>query len=179
PADKRIWWRAHTVENGDTLTSVARKFKVTTVALARANSLEPKTPLDPGSRLVLPLAPGNEASLVRVRERGPRRPMRYKVKAGDTLERIADRFDVTAYQIRRWNRLSSSRLVAGRTLKIYVSSGGSSGPRRSRARRSRASASTPQTRKSPPPARTQPSAKSAPTAAPPASPPAGQARASR
>ncbi len=179
PADKRIWWRAHTVENGDTLASVARKFKVTTVALARANSLEPRTSLDPGSRLVLPLAPGDEASLARVRDRGPRRPMRYKIKSGDTLERIADRFDVTPYQIRRWNKLSNTSLVAGRTLKIYVSSGGSGGPRRSRARRSRTAPRTSQIRKSSPPARTRPSAKAAPAAAPPAHSSAGQSRASR
>ena len=179
PADKRVWWRAHTVENGDTLTSVARKFKVTTVALAKANSLESKTPLDAGSRLVLPLAPGDEASLARVRDRGPRRAIRYKVRAGDTLERIADRFDVTPYQIRRWNRLSSTNLVAGQSLKIYASSGGSSAPRRSSARRSRSAARPSQARKSPTPAKTRPSAKAATPGAPSASSSTGQSRAAR
>ena len=179
PPDKRIWWRAHTVENGDTLTTVARKFKVTTVALARANSLEPRAPLDPGSRLVLPLAPGDEASLARVRDRGSRRPLRYRIKAGDTLERIADRFDVTPYQIRRWNKLRSTKIVAGKTLKIYASSGGSSGPRKARARRARAAPRSSQTRKSSAPARTQPSAKAASGAAPPASTPTGKSTASR
>ncbi len=166
PPDKRIWWRAHTVENGDTLAGVARKFRVTTVALAKANNLEPRTPLDAGSRLVVPVAPGDENSLARVRDRGPRRPIRYKVRPGDTLERIADRFDVTPYQIRRWNRLSGTRITAGKSLKIYVGSGGGGGPRRSRAKRSRRATSAGQTRKNPSPAKAAASAR-APSSSPP------------
>jgi membrane-bound lytic murein transglycosylase D len=180
PPDKRVWWRAHTVENGDTLTSVARKYKVTTVSLAKVNNLEPKTPLDAGSRLVLPLAAGNEASLARVRDRGgPRRAIRYQVKAGDTLERVADRFDVTPYQIRRWNRLSGTNLVAGRSLKIYAAGGGSSAPRRGSARRSRSTSRTSQARRSSAPAKTRPSAKAATKSTPSASPSSAQSRASR
>jgi membrane-bound lytic murein transglycosylase D len=179
PADKRVWWRAHRVENGDTLTSVARKFKVTTVSLAKANNLELKMPLDAGARLVLPLAPGDEASLARVRDRGPRRPIRYKIRPGDTLERIADRFDVTPYQIRRWNKLSTTNLVAGRSLKIYASSGGSSAPRKARSRRSRTAARPSQARKNSTPAKTPPSTKAATPGAPPASSSTAQSRAAR
>jgi membrane-bound lytic murein transglycosylase D len=147
PPDKRIWWRAHKVAEGETLASVAHQFRVSTVALAGANNLPPGAPLDVGSRLLLPLAPGSEASLARVRERGPRRPIRYRVKAGDTLDRIADRFDVTPYQIRKWNKLRSSKLIAGRSLRIYVAAGAHSTSRSSRARRTRGSASSPRTKK--------------------------------
>ncbi len=161
PADKRIWWRAHTVENGDTLASVARKYKLTTASLAKVNGLDPKGTLDAGSRLILPLAAGNEASLARVRERGPRQIVRYKVKPGDTLERVADRFDVTPYQIRRWNRMSGSQLIAGRTLVIH-SSGGGGGTRAGRPRRAtQAKPSSPRTK----PRTSSPAARaSAPTA---------------
>jgi len=146
PPDKRIWWRAHKVAEGETLASVARQFRVSTVALAGANNLLPGAALEGGSRLLLPLAPGSEASLARVRERGPRRPIRYRVKAGDTLDRIADRFDVTPYQIRRWNKLQSSKLVAGRSLRIYVAARAHSTSRSSRARRTRGSASSSRTK---------------------------------
>ena len=132
PPAKRVWWRAHKVEEGETLASLSRKFRVSTVALAGANHLSSADSLARGTRLVLPLAPGSEASLARVRERGPRRPLRYKVKAGDTLDRIASRFDVTASQIRRWNKLSSGRLTEGQNLKIYVAAGAASRPARKR-----------------------------------------------
>jgi membrane-bound lytic murein transglycosylase D len=149
PPDKRIWWRVHRVAKGDTLLSVARKFRVTPVALAGANGLERDTVLTAGARLVLPLAPGSESSLARVRERGPRRAFWYRVKAGDTVERIADRFDVTPYQLRRWNKLQSSQLAAGKRLRIYVATGAS---RPSRARRAKAAASPTQGKKKPVPA---------------------------
>lgn len=154
PADKRIWWRVHKVAEGDTLSSLARKYRVTPVSLAGANGLERDTLLTAGSRLVLPLAPGNESSLARVRERGPRRPFWYKVKAGDTLERIADRFDVTPYQLRRWNKLQSSQLVAGKNLRVYVATAG--GSRRPHPQRAKASRSGSQAEKKAAPAKTSP-----------------------
>jgi membrane-bound lytic murein transglycosylase D len=140
PPDKRIWWRAHKVAEGETLSSLARKFQMTTVALAGANNLEADAPLEEGTRLVLPLAPGNESSLAR--RGGPRRLIRYRIQRGDTLERIADRFDVTTYQIRRWNRLRSSRIYAGHSLRIYVGGGPSTGSTASRSRRTKSSAAS-------------------------------------
>jgi membrane-bound lytic murein transglycosylase D len=120
PLDKRLWWRAYKTGEGDSLAGIARKFRLSTTALAQANQLEARSTLMPGTRLLLPLAPGTESSLARVRERGLRRPYRYRVRPGDTLELIADRFDVTPYEIRRWNRLKSSKLVPGTTLRVQT-----------------------------------------------------------
>jgi LysM repeat protein len=66
------------------------------------------------------MAAGNDSSLARVRESVPHRLSQYRVRPGDTVDLIADRFNVTAYQIRRWNGLKSSKLTPGRTLRIYV-----------------------------------------------------------
>ena len=124
PEDKRIWWRAYKVEEGETLASIARKLHVSPVALREVNRLDDASGLERGTHLVVPLAPGKESSLVRVREGGPRYAVRYRVRAGDTLEFIADRFDVTPYQIRRWNNLKTSQLTPGAPLRIYVAGGG-------------------------------------------------------
>lgn len=139
PPNERIWWRATKVGEGDTLAGIARRFKLTPVVLARANGLDPDAALVDGSRLVLPVAPGSEASLARVRERGLRRLFTYRVKTGDTLERIADRFDVTPYQIRRWNKLPDSHLTVGGKLKIYASTSTTVSSRPATARRAKAS----------------------------------------
>src|SRR5213082_2715590 len=40
PADKWLSWRRHRVEAGETLTSIAKKYHVTSVAIAEANNLE-------------------------------------------------------------------------------------------------------------------------------------------
>jgi len=136
PPDKRVWWRAHKVESGETMAAVARKFKISPVALARANEqVAANEPLEEGTRLVVPLAAGNERSLQRVHVRGPRRLSYYHVRTGDTLDLVADRFDVSAFEIRRWNNLKSSRLVPGKTLKVYTAGGSSSSARRNTVRR--------------------------------------------
>jgi len=135
PEDKRIWWRVHKLEEGDTLSSVAGRYHVSKARLLEVNSIQPDDPLAPGAHLVIPLPAGSESSLARVHARGPRRLYRYRVHPGDTLDLIADRFDVTPYEIRRWNNLRSSRLVVGRIIRLYVPRGRAAS---SRARASRA-----------------------------------------
>lgn len=157
PPDKRIWWRVHKVAAGDTLPSIARKYRLTPASLAGANGLERDAVLAADSRLVLPLAAGSESSLARVRERGPRRMFWYEVKAGETLERIADRFDVTPFQLRRWNKLQSPRLTAGKKLKIYAATGSGGRPR---ARHTNVGGSRTQAKGNPAPAKSAPRAAS-------------------
>ncbi len=48
------------------------------------------------------------------------KPIRYKVKAGDNLGRIAQRHHVKISSIRAWNELKSDRIYAGQKLIIYV-----------------------------------------------------------
>ena len=44
-----------------------------------------------------------------------------RIKAGDTLSRIASLYKTTVQQIQAWNGLRSTQLAAGRTLTIYTS----------------------------------------------------------
>jgi membrane-bound lytic murein transglycosylase D len=120
PPDKRIWWRAHKVVEGETLAGIARQFRISPVTLAQANQLSASSSLAQGAHLVVPMAPGKESSLVRVREAVPRRLIHYRVRPGDTVELIADHFEVTPYQVRRWNGMKSSKLIPGRILRLYV-----------------------------------------------------------
>ena len=120
PPSKRLWWRAHKVLEGETLTSVAKQLHVSPVSLAQANQVTATDSLQPGAHLVVPMVEGSDASLARFRESASLRLTHYRVRPGDTVDLIADRFNVTAYQIRRWNGLRSSRLTPGRTLHLYV-----------------------------------------------------------
>lgn len=45
--------------------------------------------------------------------------IRYRVRSGDFLGKIANRFGVRVSDIRRWNRLKSTRLKIGQRLSIY------------------------------------------------------------
>jgi membrane-bound lytic murein transglycosylase D len=135
PEDKRIWWRAYKVEEGETLSSIAKKLHVSPVVLREVNRLDDDSALEQGSHLVVPLAPGKESSLARVHEGGRRYAVRYRVRAGDTLELIADRYDVTPYEIRRWNNLKTSKLTPDKPLRIYVAGGNRTGTSKSSPKR--------------------------------------------
>lgn len=43
----------------------------------------------------------------------------HKIRSGETLSTIARRYRVTISELKRWNGLRSSNIVAGKTLKIY------------------------------------------------------------
>jgi membrane-bound lytic murein transglycosylase D len=51
---------------------------------------------------------------------------KYKVKRGDTISEIAERFGVSISLVKKWNNISGNHIVAGKTLKIYGSSNSTS-----------------------------------------------------
>ena len=123
PADKRIWWRAHKVLDGETLAGIAKQLGVSPASVAQANQLTTTSSLELGAHLVIPMAAGTDASLARYHQTlaaTPHKIIQYRVRPGDTVDLLADRYNVTAYQIRRWNGLRTSKLTTGRTLHIYV-----------------------------------------------------------
>ncbi len=115
PPDKWVSWRRHRVETGETLTSIAKKYHVTPMAVADANSLERNAALEAGEKLIIPATqPQSETK---------RRLISYHVRRGDTFLGIADRFSVSADDLRKWNRLSSNRVRRGMVLRIYTLGG--------------------------------------------------------
>src|ERR1700742_2348401 len=115
PADKWVSWRRHRVETGETLGSIAKKYHVTPIAIAEANSLERGAGLDPGEKLIIPATqPEGE---------GKRRLVSYRVRKGDTLLGIADQFSVDSDDVKKWNRLKTNHVARGMVLRIYTQGG--------------------------------------------------------
>jgi membrane-bound lytic murein transglycosylase D len=108
PADKWTSWRLHAVEGSETLSEVARHYRVTVLAIENANHLEARATVPAGFLLNVPTAP----PVVRL--------VHYRVQRGDTLEGIADRFDVTVTELKRWNHISGKSVPRGSRLKIYA-----------------------------------------------------------
>jgi peptidoglycan lytic transglycosylase D len=123
PEDKWTSWRLHEMDDGETLTDVARHYRVTVSAIEAANHLEPHATVPSGFLLTVPTAP------VRVHW------VRYRVQRGDTLPGIAERFDVTVAQLKRWNHIRGSRVSRGRHLRIYAGAQDSEPPARTRSAR--------------------------------------------
>jgi peptidoglycan lytic transglycosylase D len=108
PEDKWTSWRLHATDQGETLSDIARHYRVTVSALESANHLEARAAVPAGFLLTVPTAPPKV------------RLVRYRVKRGDTLYGIADRFDVTVAELKRWNRISGVHVRRGARLRVYV-----------------------------------------------------------
>jgi membrane-bound lytic murein transglycosylase D len=52
-----------------------------------------------------------------------RRLVSYRVRRGDTLGGIADRFSVNSEDLRKWNRLKSNHVSRGMVLRVYTIGG--------------------------------------------------------
>lgn len=135
PQEKWTEWRLHSVGDGETLAAIARNFRVTTAAILQANNLDPHEQLTVGTKLIIPARPHVTSKLVR-----------YRVQRGDTLEGIADRFDVTVDQLKRWNGIRGNHAPRGARLRIYP--GGLSDGATPASRNSRGKARPGQTRMS-------------------------------
>jgi membrane-bound lytic murein transglycosylase D len=118
PPDMRVWWRYHQVAQGQTLMSVARTYHTTARAIAQANELELNDSIEAGAKLVVPIAPGKHSS-ADVQTYAKRLTV-YRVKKGDTVQRVADNLGIPPATIRRWNRLKGDTLTGRRVLYVHL-----------------------------------------------------------
>jgi len=131
PTDKRVWWRYHKVQSGETLASIARTYHTTPVAIAEANDLEAspnngriagRNPgmnyeaLSPEARLIIPIAAGKQADTSTYAHA----TTHYKVRKGDTVESVAENFGVSVKMLRSWNRLKGSSLEGRKVLYLHL-----------------------------------------------------------
>jgi len=139
----------HTVKSGETLTTIARKLRVSRTDLAEANYLSSKTRVRPGQKLIVPRPPTTlmaaqpdrptpaletrplvaRASLISTAngsddqgEQLEAARRTYRVKRGDTLSSIARLFSTTVSALKQWNRLRSNHISPGQRLTVYTSS---------------------------------------------------------
>jgi membrane-bound lytic murein transglycosylase D len=112
PQPMRLWWRYPTAHAGDTVASLARRYRVTVKSIVEANDLQSSN-LEADSRIIIPLAPNQHPASDNATY--AHRITRYKVRKGDTVETVAANFGVSAQMIRRWNGLRGDSLK-GRTM---------------------------------------------------------------
>ena len=109
PEERRNQWRYHRVVPDDTLTSIARSYRISVEQLASVNQLERGDSLGDVEAVVVPLAP--PAAVVS-------RTETYKARRSDTLVKIADRFGVSLEDLRRWNHLAGGTVTAGQRIRV-------------------------------------------------------------
>ncbi|MCU1272323.1 MAG: Lytic transglycosylase, catalytic [Acidobacteriaceae bacterium] len=118
PADMRLWWRYHTVASGDTLMSLARSYGTPMRTIATANQLDTSATIEPGAKLVIPIAPGRHNS--GDGQTYARHLTVYRVRKNDTLETVSNNLGVAPATIRRWNRMKGDSLAGRRVLYVHL-----------------------------------------------------------
>jgi membrane-bound lytic murein transglycosylase D len=117
PPEKRLRWQRHQVASGESLSVIARRYGVSVAAIRRTNQL-PDARIRAGEELVIPLSDtvtGQTAGSNRLAQQR----LRYKVRKGDSLYKIARRFQVTIKDLRRWNRVGRY-IRPGEHLTVFI-----------------------------------------------------------
>ncbi|MCY1027228.1 LysM peptidoglycan-binding domain-containing protein [Mammaliicoccus sciuri] len=96
----------HTVKSGDTLGSISQQYGTSVSAIKAENGLK--------SNLIFP------NQVIKVNEKSSESTSEYTVVAGDTLGKIAAKYDVTVSQLKAWNNLSSDLIIVGQTLSLQA-----------------------------------------------------------
>ncbi|MDT8385299.1 MAG: LysM peptidoglycan-binding domain-containing protein [Gammaproteobacteria bacterium] len=113
----------HRVKAGDTFWDLSRKYKVKLSRLAAWNGMSPRDTLKPGQQLVI-WTDSRDATTARFGappRNATRQQLHYKVRAGDSLALIAQKFSVTVEKLRLWNSLKKGKyLQPGQRLTLFV-----------------------------------------------------------
>ncbi|MEP1446383.1 MAG: LysM peptidoglycan-binding domain-containing protein [Paraglaciecola sp.] len=106
----------HKVKSGDTFWDLSREYKVNLRQLAKWNGMAPTDTLRPGKELVIWV---NDVK--GQREDAVMRTLTYTVRSGDSLARIAGKFNVKVSDLRKWNQSKLKKyLQPGQKLKVFV-----------------------------------------------------------
>ncbi|MDP4201414.1 MAG: LysM peptidoglycan-binding domain-containing protein [Bacteroidota bacterium] len=113
--------KTHTVKKGESFYTIAKKYHVSEDDLIKANSHNGEK-IKPGDKLQIP---GGSASVKNenesqesVAKKTVTSRQTHKVKKGETLSEIAEKYHTTTAKIKRLNGLSGNKLKPGATLTV-------------------------------------------------------------
>ncbi len=113
PTRTNVIYVKHKIRPGENIYILARRYGTSIDEIKRANNIKGSL-IIAGKTLSIPqkLSYGSA-------QRDVPRKMKHKIIPGDTLSELALRYRVSVSQIKRWNNMSSTTLIAGRNLVIY------------------------------------------------------------
>lgn len=106
----------HRVKSGETLSIIARRYRVSTIAISRANNLPRNGLIVAGQVIRIPVT--SSAATVRQAPARAGNDKYYTIQRGDTLLGIARRFNVPVDTLKKINNLKSNQIQAGQVLRL-------------------------------------------------------------
>ena len=110
----------HRVRSGETLSTIARRYRTSVSRIKRANNLRSSNYIVAGKRLKIPQRGYTYASQSSKRStaRNSSKARYHKVRRGDSLWTIARRYGTTTKNIQALNGLQGTHLYEGQVLKL-------------------------------------------------------------
>ena len=112
------------VRKGDSLWEIAQRANVSVSALVKLNQIGPRDVLQIGQKVLVPSASGSSTVKLTSSEAPVPvkvRKIQYRVRRGDSLSRIAQRFRVRVSDIVSWNDVDPRRyLQPGQGLTLFI-----------------------------------------------------------
>ncbi len=105
--------KTYVVQKGDNLTDIAEQNGVTVAQIKEWNDLDDDVIY---SGQVLKLSGGKETT--KKKEKESSKTQYHTVKKGETLAKIAEKYDVTIADLKKWNKLKSDDIIIGQKLVI-------------------------------------------------------------
>ncbi|MBP7864402.1 MAG: LysM peptidoglycan-binding domain-containing protein [Acidobacteria bacterium] len=119
PDFQRIDAQTHTVSDGETIHSIARKYDVAIPTLKDFNRIKDTQPsLPPGTVLQIPLASSYKKDLPQFRfdVYGKQDARYHKVRKGESLSSLCRKYGVSVKDVRKWNKLGKKSIRPGMVL---------------------------------------------------------------
>lgn len=115
----------YVVRSGDTLWDISRAHKVSIRKLASWNNMAPRDTLALGQKLVIWTNTAATQARINIPTStgiaAAKQKIRYRVRQGDSLARISQRFNVSVNKLRQWNpRMKGKYIQPGQMLVVYV-----------------------------------------------------------
>ncbi|MBB3168614.1 LysM peptidoglycan-binding domain-containing protein [Simiduia aestuariiviva] len=107
------------VKRGDSLWKIANAHRVSVRDVARWNGMAPKDPIKPGQKLVL--WSNTQVATQTTNSNGVIRKVNYRVRRGDSLARIAGKFNLSVSDILKWNTMDTKSYIhPGQKITLFV-----------------------------------------------------------
>ncbi|MGL5759418.1 N-acetylmuramoyl-L-alanine amidase [Plesiomonas sp.] len=117
---EKIGTQWHEVKRGENLLRIAERYHTSMQTLRDLNRLNGDQ-VNVGQKLRIPLdgvAQGSATTNTKTEATSTARPTKHKVKSGESLSMIAEKYGVGLSRLRQFNQLKSDQVMIGQTLKI-------------------------------------------------------------
>ena len=112
---------SYTIQSGDTLSGIARKYNTTVANLKSLNKLSSDA-IYVGQKLTVQGVSTSSSTTPAPKQETvvSNLDVNYTVKSGDTLTAIANKYSVSVSDLKSWNKLSSDTIYVGQKLAVKV-----------------------------------------------------------